>query len=213
MKDIAIFGAGGLGREIACLIRIINEKEPTWNLIGFFDDGIAKGSNNEYGVILGNKNDLNSWSNELAVVIAIGSPTILKKVAEQIVNPLITYPNLIAPDVIYLDESRISMGKGNIVCSRCLFSCNITIGDFNIFNGYIPVGHDVIVGNYNVIMPSVNISGEVLIGDCNFMGVSSAILQQIKIGNNVRVGAGSVIMRKTKDNTLYVGNPAVKMEF
>ncbi|MDR1459358.1 MAG: serine acetyltransferase, partial [Bacteroidales bacterium] len=47
MKDIAIYGAGGLGREIACLIRHINENEPTWNLIGFFDDGKAKGSSNE----------------------------------------------------------------------------------------------------------------------------------------------------------------------
>jgi hypothetical protein len=26
MKDIAIYGAGGFGREVACLIRIINKK-------------------------------------------------------------------------------------------------------------------------------------------------------------------------------------------
>ena len=39
MKNIAIYGAGGFGREVACLLNIINEKEPTWNLVGFFDDG------------------------------------------------------------------------------------------------------------------------------------------------------------------------------
>ena len=40
MKDIAIYGAGGLGREVACLIRMINESKeiPEWNFIGFFDD-------------------------------------------------------------------------------------------------------------------------------------------------------------------------------
>ena len=38
MKDIAIFGAGGLGKEVACLVNKINEQEPTWNMIGFFDD-------------------------------------------------------------------------------------------------------------------------------------------------------------------------------
>ena len=37
MKDIAIYGAGGFGKEVACLIKRINEQEPTWNLIGFFD--------------------------------------------------------------------------------------------------------------------------------------------------------------------------------
>lgn len=40
LKDIAVYGAGGFGREIACLIRLINEslEEPKWNFIGFFDD-------------------------------------------------------------------------------------------------------------------------------------------------------------------------------
>ena len=38
MKDIAIYGAGGFGREVACLIKRINEKAPTWNFIGFFDN-------------------------------------------------------------------------------------------------------------------------------------------------------------------------------
>lgn len=36
MRDIAIFGAGGFGREVACLIRMINESrlEPEWKMIG-----------------------------------------------------------------------------------------------------------------------------------------------------------------------------------
>ena len=51
IKDIAIYGAGGFGREVACLIRIINEslKEPRWNIIGFFDDGKEVGFKTEYG--------------------------------------------------------------------------------------------------------------------------------------------------------------------
>ena len=89
----------------------------------------------------------------------------------------------------------------------------MTIGDFNIFNGYIPVGHDATIGNYNVIMPSCNISGGVVFGDCNFMGVGSVVLQYLKIGNKTRIGTHSVIMRNTKDNYLYVGNPARKTEF
>ena len=36
---IAIYGAGGLGREIACVLKKINMVTPTWNLLGFFDDG------------------------------------------------------------------------------------------------------------------------------------------------------------------------------
>ena len=215
MKDIAVYGAGGFGREVACLIRIINESlpEPRWNLIGFFDDNdTLKGTANEYGEILGGIKELNEWSAPIDIAIAIGTPQVVKKVAEKIDNPLVGFPNVVAPNVIWLDENNVKLGKGNIICSGCLISCNVEIGDFNILNGFIPVGHDARIGNYNVIMPSCNISGGVVFGECNFMGVKSVVLQYLKIGNNVKIGAGSILMRNAKDGYLYVGVPAQKME-
>lgn len=214
MKDIAIYGAGGFGREVACLIRIINEslEVPKWNFIGFFDDGQPIGSNNEYGRVLGGKEELNNWENPLDIAIAIGNPLIINKIIEGIDNPNIGYPNLIAPSVVFLDKKNVHFGKGNIICSGCLISCNVEIGNFNIFNGFIPIGHDTTIGNYNVIMPSCNISGGVCMGNRNFMGVKSVVLQYIKIGNNVRIGAGSVLMRNAKDGYLYIGTPAQKTE-
>ena len=208
MKDIAIFGAGGFGREIACLINLINKETPTWNFIGFFDDGKEKGCKNEYGDILGGINDLNEWQTPLAVVIAIGNPKAVKHIAENIENEQIEYPNIIAPNTIFLDRNNIEFGKGNVICSSCLFSCNVKVGDFNTFNGYISIGHDVTMGNFNSLMPAVRISGEVTIGDGNFFGVNSVVLQQIKIGNNTKIGANSLIIRKTKDGNTYVCQPA-----
>jgi len=213
MKDIAIYGAGGFGREIACLIRLINEKSPRWNVIGFFDDDpMLKGKQNEYGEVLGGRDELNAWDQPLDVVVAIGSPAVLKKVVEGISNPKINFPNLIAPTATFLDKDNVRLGKGNIICSNCLISCNVTIGDFNIFNGFVPVGHDTEIGSYNVVMPSVNISGGVKMGDENFLGVQSVVLQYVKMGNLVRLGANSVMMRNAKDGQLYMGNPAVKMK-
>lgn len=215
MKDIAVFGAGGFGREIACLIRIINEslEKPKWNFIGFFDDNLElKGSRNEYGEVLGGKDVLNQWNTPLDVAIAIGSPTVVQKVAEGINNPNVLFPNIIAPTVAFLDKNNVKMGKGNIFCTNCMVSCNVTIGDFNLFNGYITIGHDTVVGNYNMIMPSVNISGGVLMGNRNFMGLQSAILQYLKVGNDTRIGAGAIVMRNTKDGYLYTGIPAMKVD-
>lgn len=213
MKDIAIYGAGGFGREVACLLRMVNEKQPTWNLIGFFDDGKEKGTRNEYGGILGGIEEVNDWAQPLAVVIAIGSPSIVKRIVESIVNPHIVYPNIMAPDTVFLDENNCSMGKGNLICCGCLFSTNIHIGDFNSFNGLITVGHDTTIANYNSFMPAVRISGEVEIGERNFFGVGSIVLQQKKVGNDVVVGAGSVIIRKTKDGNTYMGNPAIIVKY
>lgn len=213
MKDIVIYGAGGFGREIACLIKLINEKERKWNVVGFLDDNPEiKGTVNEYGKVLGGIDWINSYNKPLAVAVAVGSSADVQDISSKINNLHVDFPNIIAPSVTFLDKESVRMGKGNIICSSCLISCNVTIGNFNLMNGFIPVGHDTVIGNYNVIMPSTNISGRVSIGDRNFLGVKSTVLQCVKIGNDVRIGAGSVLMRNTKDGNLYMGNPAVKVK-
>lgn len=214
VKDIAIYGAGGFGREVACLINRINEVEPTWNLVGFFDDDASlKGKQiSHYGPYLGGMDELNKWENPLAVVVAVGSPKAVKCIVERIANQKIEFPNIIHPNFVINDPETFQIGRGNIIQRGCSVSCDVAIGDFNTLNGSIVFGHDDKVGNFNSFMPDIRVSGEVSIGDCNFFGVGSIILQQIKIGNNIRLGAGSVLMTKPKDGNLYMGVPAKKTE-
>lgn len=209
MKDIAIYGAGGFGREEACHIIELNKAGADWNLIGFFDDGIKKGTAiSHYGDVLGGINELNKYPNELAIAIAIGNPEILKKVHTSIINRNLYFPNLISSNFGVFDEKTFKIGEGNIIRGGCWASCDVSIGNFNIFNGDIILGHDVVIGNYNALMPAIHVSGEVTIGERNLIGVGSIILQQVKIGNGVHLGAGAVLMTKPKDNNTYLGNPA-----
>lgn len=217
MNDIAIFGAGGFGREVACLIRIINESlsEPKWNFIGFFDDNPElKGKMiSHLGRCIGSTEDVNAYKNDLSLVMAIGSSVVVRKVVNKIWNPRIDYPNIIHPSFVMSDPVSFQIGVGNIIQNRCSVSTDVSIGSFNVLNGGISFGHDVRISSFNTIMPGVRISGEVTIGDDNFFGVGSIVLQQIKIGNHVRLGAGSVLMTKPKDGNLYMGNPAKKTVF
>ena len=211
MKDIAIYGFGGFGHEVACLIQHINEVKPTWNIIGYFDDGVAQETECKYGKVLGNIDVLNAWNKPLAVVIAIGTVKYLEAIPSKITNPLIEFPNIIASNCFYFDKDSVLMGKGNIVTFGCRMSCNIHIGDFNILNGCVSFGHDVVLGNYNVMLPETRISGQVTIGDRNFFGARTFAAQTIKIGSDNRFGAGTFILRKIKDGGLYMGNPAKKV--
>ena len=205
MKEIAI--------EVACMIRQINAERPTWNLVGFYDDDPQlQGTANPYGTVIGYIDSLNVVDRPLSVVIAIGSPTAIAGIAGRIDNPLVDFPNIIAPSAIFMDKDSVTLGKGNIIGTNSTLSCNVRIGDFNAFNGYVFVGHDVTVGSCNVIMPSCNVSGGVRMGCRNFMGVKSVVLQYISIGNDTRIGAASVVMRNTKDGLLYLGNPAKGIE-
>ena len=73
MKDIAIFGVGGFGREVLTLIQDINKVEPTWNVIGFFDDGYEIGYESHGLKVLGGTKELSEWKTPLALTIAIGT--------------------------------------------------------------------------------------------------------------------------------------------
>jgi len=212
MEDIVIYGAGGFGREIACLLNAINKIAPQWNLIGFIDDGVSAGTSNRFGKVLGNLAFLNKYPQQLAVIISVANPTILQKIAVTITNTNIYFPNIIAPNVNIFDNESFTIGKGNLIFFGCKVSCDVSMGDFNLLNGAVSLGHDVKLGNCNVLGPSTRISGNTSVGDQNFFGVQAIVLQGLKIGNETRIGANSVIMRNTKDHTLYHGNPAKKIQ-
>ena len=216
MNPIVIVGAGGFGREVASLLKRINKKSPTWEFLGFYDDdeqGKPRGSHNEYGEILGTVDDLNRTEQPVAAILAIGFPRPLKAVKERLNNPLITFPNIIAPEASILDEENYQMGEGNILSSFASLSCNVRLGNFNIINNRASFGHDVQIGDFNVFMTACRISGGSIIGEQNLFGVASIAIPGTKVGTGVTISPGSVVMRKPKDNATYVGNPAKQLKF
>ena len=216
MKDIVIIGAGGFGREVASLLKRINAVSPTWRLRGFYDDdttGKPAGTRNEYGTILGTVDDLNQTARPLSVVLALGSPRALLNVSRRLTNPLIDFPNIIAPEAAILDTDNYSIGHGNILSSFASISCHVSIGNFNVFNNRTSLGHDVEVGDCNVFMTAVRISGSSSIGTANLFGANAVVIPGTRVGQGVTLSAGSVLVRRPKDNSTYIGNPAKLFNF
>ncbi len=214
MENIAIYGSGGFGQEVACLLKRINEIKPQWNFIGFFDDVKKKGDLiSHFGVVIGNGEDINSYPEKLNLVIAIGNPAVIRDKVSLICNKNIVYPNIIDPTLKVVDNETFNIGKGNVIQGACVISCNVTIGNFNVLNGSVVLGHNVNIGDYNMLMPTTRISGSVQIGNNNFFGVGAIVLQRLKIENNVRVGAGSVLMFSPRKEGVYIGNPAKKFDY
>ena len=211
MKEIAIYGAGGFGKEVACILNKINEKEPTWNLLGFFDDGVSKQSKiSHFGEVLGGTEELNNWKTPLAIAFAIGNPKIIETLVNKITSPLVSFPNIIHPEVFFADPLSFKIGRGNVIVRGCSFSVDVTIGDFNQLNSISSLAHDVVMGSYNILMPLTRVSGEVTIGNSNVFGINTLILQRVKIGSFIKTGPAAVLIMKTKDGCLYMGNPAKK---
>lgn len=214
MIDLVIYGAGGFGKEIACLInhQMSDDFNAKYRLIGFVDDGKQIGSKIKYGDVLGDVSFINNFQGTLAVVFSIAQPEILKKAYYKITKKEVVYPNIISPGVVFYDKESTQLGIGNVLINGCRISCDVTIGDFNLFNGFVAVGHDVSMGNFNVFAPSSRISGDVKLTNEGFFGLNSAILQGVAVADRIRLGAGSILMKDaSSEGHLYFGNPARKV--
>lgn len=207
MRDIAIIGAGGFGRETSLLIKQINNVTPLWNFVGFYDDAIKELHHEK---ILGSVNDLHDVTN-LAIVIAVADPGSRKQIRTRITNPAIEFPTLIHPNALTGDVQN-TIGIGCIITAGCILTSNVHLKDFVIVNLLTSIGHDVLIGSYSSVMPNVSVSGSVTIGDSCFIGSGARILQNLQIGNGAIVGAGAVVNRVVESNTTVIGVPAQKMK-
>lgn len=212
MKKIAIFGAGGFGREVKTIIDAINKINPTYEFVGYYDDGIAKDTMVNNHLVLGAIDELNQLSEELCLVIAVGDPATKQKIIAQMSSDKITYPNIIHPSV-QISEDYVNLGKGNIICGGTIITCNIQIKDFVILNLMCTVGHDSSIESYASFMPSVNISGEAVIKEGVYVGTGAKIINQIEIGEYSIIGAGAVVAKSLPAYCTAVGIPAKPIKF
>ncbi len=212
MQKIAIFGAGGFGREVKIIIDAINAISKKYEFIGFYDDGFETNKIINGYPVLGGVKEINTSNDPLMLVLAIGNPKIKKKVFEKISNPNVGFPSLIHPSAI-LSNDDVIIEEGCIICAGNIITCNIKIEKFTILNLACTVGHDTIIGAFSSFMPSVNISGEVTIRPSVYVGTGAKIINQLEIGENTVIGAGAVVSKSIPANCTAVGIPAKPIKF
>lgn len=196
-----------MAREVASLIEDINRVSPTWRILGFVEsDKQHVGKHvGKYAVIC-TEDEVSGMRS--AAAIGIGRPAIIQKIAERVKEcPSISFPNLVHPKAV-LDQERVVLGQGNIICAGSIFTTDIRIDSFNYFNLNCTYGHDIEIGSYCVFNPGINLSGGVRIGNGCLIGTGATILQYLSIGDRVTIGAGAVVTKDVKEGTNVVGVPA-----
>ena len=212
MIDIAIIGAGGFGREVKMLIDQINAAKPQYNFLGYFDDNYFLGASINGYPVLGKVADINTLDKPIAIVVAIGLPSLKRKLIAQIENPLINYPILIHPNAI-IGADFVHLGEGTIICALNVLTVNINVGKHVILNLACTIGHDTEIGDFCSLMPSVNVSGEVNIAEAVYIGTGVKIINQLSIGSGTIIGAGAVVSKTLPQNCTAVGIPAKPIKF
>jgi sugar O-acyltransferase (sialic acid O-acetyltransferase NeuD family) len=203
-RPIVIIGGGGHGREAYDIVTAINEMNPTFEVVGFIDDGRAPGelaAPHEVPV-LGGVDYLRTL--DVGYVPAIGAPDVRRRVVASL-------PNHEAVDLVHPAASvgsHVAHGPGLIVAAGGRITHAVILGSHVHVNVNASVSHDSRIGSFVTIAPGVHLSGGVTLGDCVWMGIGSSAIQGVIIGADVTVGAAAAVVDDLPDGCTAVGVPA-----
>ena len=209
--DVVIIGASGFGKEILWLLGDCNKENMQYNILGFIDENIKKGTKISGIEVIGDNSYVLSLPKKPSIVLGIGAPHIKKHLSKIFVD--FDFPSLIHPSVSITESQRLSLGKGVIICKGSILTCDIILQDFVTINLGCTIGHDSILHKYVSCMPAVNVSGEVVIEEGAYIGTGAKILQQKTIGTHSIIGAGAVVSKNLPSNCTAVGIPAKPIKY
>jgi len=214
---LVIYGTGGISVETALTVREINRLNPSpvFDFLGYAEDDAQKA-----GLVFAGKGVVTS-SDTLAefaggfpllgVAIPQGFPRVKKAIFEKIKDlaPNLVFPNIIHPSAtVNLENTRL--GVGNVVAAGVRFTDYIQVGDFNLFNLNVVVGHDVSFGDFCAINPQASISGGTKVEDEVFVGASATVLQHLTLFAKCTIGAGALVTRDVEPGVTVVALPLPK---
>jgi sugar O-acyltransferase (sialic acid O-acetyltransferase NeuD family) len=205
LTPLGIVGAGGFGREVAWLADDINQEKPTYDFVGFIDDGAS--STPEGYPVLG---DTDWWISDgrtdVQLVCALGDPVTRWKVATRLSAAGFGFATLIHPTVKRSRHVRIA--PGGMICADNILTTNIDIGAHALLNLDCTVGHDSKLAEYVSMMPGVHLSGDVTTDIGAYFGTGAVAINGVRIGAWSVIGAGAVVSSDVPRGMIAVGVPA-----
>ena len=203
---LAIYGSGGLGREIFDLAMQINYKKQKYSEILFVDDqrkaGILNGI--RYYPFSEMKQTFNTQ--EIEFCIAVGEPLLRAEFANRIKRENWKKATLIAPTSVVADSVQIA--DGCIICNFAVVLSNVVLKENVLLQSAVTLTHDDVVCENSILCPHVSVGGGTSIGRNTFIGIGANIRDHIRVGNNVVVSMGASILYDVEDYAVMKGNPA-----
>lgn len=207
MPDVVVYGAGGMGREVAETVLAAAHDGQPLNLLGFLDDRPGSAGEQLLGLpILGP----GAWLAQhptVRVVMGIGHPLTRFRVVEKLAAFDARWATVLHPTVTRMPSATV--GQGVVVFAGCTLSSAAALGDFTYLNYHTVVSHDAYVQDFACVMAQVALSGSVTVGRGAFVGVGVSTRQGVSIGEWSIIGAGASVVRDVPPLSIAMGVPAV----
>jgi sugar O-acyltransferase (sialic acid O-acetyltransferase NeuD family) len=200
---VGIYGAGGCGRGIMPLARMMPELSAA--RLVWIDDGATETAINGHDVLSFDVFCAAAAAHKSAA-IALADPALRERVTQRVSDAGIAIQAISAADVIIMDD--VEIGEGALISPRVTFTSNIRVGRCFHANLHSIVEHDARIGDFVTFAPGVRCNGHVTIGDRAYIGAGALIRQGLSIGADAVVGMGAVVTKDVPAGATVVGNPA-----
>jgi sugar O-acyltransferase (sialic acid O-acetyltransferase NeuD family) len=203
---LVVIGAGGHGRETLDIIEAINDREPTWDFLGFLDRGPVDEE------VLARRNakcigDVDVLAElDGRYVIGIGSGAARRRI-DQLARSWGREPAvLVHPTAVIGADVHLSAGV--VIAAGAHVTTNVVIGRHSHVNVNSSVHHDCRVEDYVTVSPGVTVCGNVTLCDEAFVGAGATLNPGVRIGEGAVIGSGSVVVGDIPPGITAAGVPA-----
>ena len=203
-EQVIILGAGGHARVLADCIRQSGDL-----LLGFLDDGKAKGSLIAGCSVLGFIEGAPVFAGQARFVMGIGDNQVRRRLDSLPCIRSLRWYTAVHPSASVAPSA--SLEAGTVVLAQAVVNVDAAIGRHCIVNSGAIVEHDNVIGDYVHLSPGSKLGGAVHVGNAAHIGIGATVRNGIRIGSDCVVGAGAVVVKDISSPGTYIGVPARRM--
>lgn len=207
LSRLILLGAGGHASDVLGVVEAVNERRPTFDLVGLLDDNPNadmsrfKGRN---ASLLGGVDHLMRL--DAFWIIAVGWPRPRRRIIERAVASGRPPATLLSPTADI--GAGVMVGVGSVIMGAARMSPRSQLGEHAVVSYMAAVGHDASVGDGALVMPGAMVSGEVKVGAGVLVGTNATIIEGVRVGEGATIGAGAVVLDDVEAGTTVAGVPA-----
>jgi sugar O-acyltransferase (sialic acid O-acetyltransferase NeuD family) len=211
-EPLLIVGSGGLARETLELVCAINERTPTWDVVGILDDDPRTHGTRVHGIeVIGTSEAVHEQPSArvVACVASPGNPTGRLRLTRRLDLPPERYATLVHPAAIV--PRSASLGVGSILHAGVVLTADVTVGAHVVAMPAVVLTHDDRIGDGVTFGAGALVAGGVTIEEAAYIGSGALLREDLTVGADAVVGMGAVVTRSVAAGEVWAGVPARRL--
>ncbi|MEO5373709.1 MAG: acetyltransferase [Alphaproteobacteria bacterium] len=198
---VIVLGTSGFAVELADVLADMGRRVE--GFVGLEPDCVLPGP------WLGGDEVLEGTPRDADYLIAVGKPTLRRRLAENLRRLGLRYGRCVHPAAWVAAGAEV--GEGVIVYPNATVHARVRLGTGVMVNSNVSIGHETSIGAFSTISPGVSLAGRMTIGEETWWGIGASGIELLSVASGTLIGGGATVVRDIAAAGTWVGTPARRM--